>query len=440
MCTKVLQALVNCIKFFTFRLFKMLLRLTSGIRRSSVHKCLWILIIVTVIMYFACKYNLRSKNWGGAKLTPKHPVIMWWTSNFGGFVGTRTCARNIKCDMLSDRNESHAYKVEAYLFYGSQIKINDLPPRNSEDVWGLYHEESPRNLEELMHEPMLSLFNFSATFSRHSNVPFPLQYLESLEAITDGQHFVPTKIKNMLLTEIAPVMYLQSDCETSTERDSYVKELMKHIEIDSYGACLKNKELPEKFTGDYLNNLNENDFLDFVARYKFVIAIENGVCEDYITEKFWRPIKVGSVPIYFGSPSIKDWFPNDKSAILLDDFTTPEILSKHLKKLLANDSLYEEYLEHKTKQIITNTKLVKELKERPYQTDGLDTVERFECFICEQLHNKTNIGSNIVNKSHYNCPKPISALTLSVNPTNHWVYSWDYARKSAEQLYKQLTN
>ncbi|KAL0893300.1 hypothetical protein ABMA27_014892 [Loxostege sticticalis] len=438
MCAKVLQALLNCVKYFTLRSIKIIVKFTSGILRNSVYKCLWILIAITVILYLACKCDLSRKN-GATKIIPKHPVVVWWTLNFGGNVGTRTCSRNVKCDFLKDRNESDHYKVEAYLFYGSQIKLNDLPPRRPEDIWGLYHEESPRNLEELMHKPMLKLFNFSATFSRHSDVPFPLQYLESLEDITTLKHFVPSLEKNKLLTEIAPVMYLQTDCETSTERDAYVKELMKYIQVDSYGACLKNKELPEKFTGDYLNNLNENDFLNFVARYKFVIAIENGVCEDYVTEKFWRPIKVGSVPIYFGSPSIRDWLPNNKSAILLDDFTTPEILSKHLKKLLANDSLYEKYLEHKTKQIITNQKLVKELVERPYQTDGMDTVERFECFICEQLNNKENIGTNIVNKLHYNCPKPISALTLSVNPTNHWVYSWYYARDSAEKLYQRLT-
>lgn len=44
--------------------------------------------------------------------------------------------------------------------------------------------------------------------------------------------------------------------------------------------------------------------MNFVSRYKFVIAIENAMCEDYITEKLWRPLMVGSVPIYLGSPSV----------------------------------------------------------------------------------------------------------------------------------------
>lgn len=36
-----------------------------------------------------------------------------------------------------------------------------------------------------------------------------------------------------------------------------------------------------------------------------MIAIENAACPDYITEKFWRPLVIGVVPIYFGSPTIK---------------------------------------------------------------------------------------------------------------------------------------
>lgn len=42
-----------------------------------------------------------------------------------------------------------------------------------------------------------------------------------------------------------------------------------------------------------------------MAQYKFIISYENGICEDYITEKFWRPLIAGSIPIYYGSPSIQ---------------------------------------------------------------------------------------------------------------------------------------
>ena len=42
-----------------------------------------------------------------------------------------------------------------------------------------------------------------------------------------------------------------------------------------------------------------------MAKYKFTIAFENAIGEDYITEKLWRPLQLGSIPIYMGSPSVK---------------------------------------------------------------------------------------------------------------------------------------
>jgi len=54
-----------------------------------------------------------------------------------------------------------------------------------------------------------------------------------------------------------------------------------------------------------MESMNSDEFLHFVARYKFTLSFENAVCDDYITEKLWRPLVVGSVPIYMGSPSVR---------------------------------------------------------------------------------------------------------------------------------------
>lgn len=56
---------------------------------------------------------------------------------------------------------------------------------------------------------------------------------------------------------------------------------------------------------DPLKGMDHKDFYELLSKYKFVIAAENAICEDYITEKFWRSFYVGTVPIVYGSPSIK---------------------------------------------------------------------------------------------------------------------------------------
>lgn len=370
------------------------------------------------------------------KITSKYPAIVWATD----FANEETvvCSVDTICSVYKPNNNPD--DVKAYLFYASALNFSNLPiPRKPDVTWGLLHDESPINVDLLMYEKILSLFNYSCTFSRHSDVPFPLLNMGPLDNITSLEYFVDTTVKNVLLGSISPILYLQSHCDTSTERDEYVKELMKLIPVDSYGACLNNKELPNNLVSDYVNHLNDDSFLRFVARYKFVIAIENGVCDDYVTEKFWRAIRVGSVPIYFGSPSIRDWFPNNKSAILLEDFPTPKLLSEHIKKLLQNDILYEEYLQHKIKGVITNRRLVDELRRRPYQTSIDDLLKQFYCFICTKINEKAEKHEvNIVKKSHYNCPKPVSALTLGVNPSNYWVQSWDSLQIDAENVYYQV--
>lgn len=56
---------------------------------------------------------------------------------------------------------------------------------------------------------------------------------------------------------------------------------------------------------DPADGMNNEDFFQLMAKYKFTIAFENAIGDDYITEKLWRPLILGSVPIYMGSPSFE---------------------------------------------------------------------------------------------------------------------------------------
>ncbi|XP_049884476.1 alpha-(1,3)-fucosyltransferase 10-like [Pectinophora gossypiella] len=323
--------------------------------------------------------------------------------------------------------------------------MDKLPlPRDRETIWGVFHEESPLIRLTFMYEEGLNLFNYSATFSRFSDLPVPLIWMKSLEAITSPLYFINSSVKTTFLSQLAPVMYLQSDCNTSTDRDAYVQKLMQHISVDSYGACLRNKPLPlngiysnEGFY-KYMQHLFGQELLRFMARYKFMITIENSVCNDYVTEKLWRAIEVGVVPIYYGSPLIRDWLPNNKSAILLEDFPTPELLSQHLHYLLNNDTAYEEYLEHKTLGTIANRRLIEEVAARPYQMDLQTARKEFECYVCERLYTRRRNEVHIVTKKHYDCPLPRSALTLSVNESSSWLERIRKAKIKIEKLQEEI--
>lgn len=373
------------------------------------------------------------------------PVIVRWDALY---VDIQKYSPNVSCGNTICKRFFYPDKIPpdtlgAYLFAGLNTNFKDLPlPRNSDKIlWGLYHDESPRSVMLFLHERILELFNYSSTFSRFSDLPFPAQFVESLNAITSKKYYIETKVKNSFLKEISPILFIQSNCDTLTERDMYVSQLMMLQPIDSYGDCLNNRTLPVKLKYHYKNHLKETNFLHFIARYKFVIAIENAVCDDYVTEKFWRAIHLGVVPIYFGSPSIRDWMPNAKSAILLQNYPTPKLLSQHIDGLMQNDELYEEYMEHKTKGRITNKNLINELNIRPYQSDYSKRIQEFECFLCNILYQTVSFAPNrVINKKHYNCQLPVSALTLNVSSKHNLMKIVNKHTDVVRQIYHKVTS
>ncbi len=362
------------------------------------------------------------------------PIIVWWTPFTPFSRKEQKCSRG-SCLFTQSRTELTNSKtnVSAFMYYGTDVHKEDLPlPRQPHHLWVLLHEESPKNNWILATEKGISLFNLTATFSRYSDYPLHLHFLHTLDHILQPIR-TPTHLKSK--GGLAPVMYMQSGCNPPSDRESYVKELMKYIPVDSYGRCLHNKDLPDNL----INTLtfDSNDVLNLAGKYKFVLSFENALCHDYFTEKYWRPFYSGSVPIVRGSPTIKDWDPSatHPSIIVTDDFKDPKALAEYLMYLNSNDTAYEKYLEYK-KVGVTNKRLLDDFHTREWGVDevtGLNFVDGFECFVCDKLHERRekekeqrrqqeegrNSKENskhtrhkqdvlIANISHYHClsPKP----------------------------------
>lgn len=192
--------------------------------------------------------------------------------------------------------------------------------------------------------------------------------------------------KNSLRKKLAPLVYVQSDCDPPSDRDSYVKELMAYIEVDSYGACLHNRDLPEHLKNSA--SMDSENFYKILAKYKFALAFENAVCEDYITEKLWRPLMLGVVPVYYGSPNIADWLPSNKSAILVTGFAHPKDLAQYIRALDKDDREYEAFLDWKVKGEISNERLLAAIKERTWGVQDItkdNYIDAFECMVCNKV-------------------------------------------------------
>ena len=351
----------------------------------------------------------------------RFPIIVWWIP----FPRTpriiRKCSQGT-CLFTNSRPEIENPLTESILFYGTGIEWDDLPlPRNSKHTWNLLHEESPKNNWILATEEGIGLFNYTSTCSRYSSYPLVSIMLESLKHImTPLKYSTSEKSKG----DYGLVMYLNSGCDTLSDRDSYVIELMKYVKVDSYGKCVHNKDLPEHLIDPGAENMEASDLMDIISHYKFVLSFENAICEDYITEKLWRTLEAGSVPVYKGSPSVIDWAPNDHSIILVDDFSSPQVLANYLLDLDKNDTEYEKYLEYKIEGII-NQRLLEHMNRREWAVTDMtglrfNPIEGFECYVCNKVHEqKRNMkqgieqSPDIANISHFNCSSIKPAVKVS---------------------------
>lgn len=367
-----------------------------------------------------------------------YPILLWWTP-FTGDPGTaRKCGQNM-CFFTVDKHYYRHPQTKVLLFYGSDVNIKQLPiPREPHHEWALMHEESPKNNYILTQPEFISLFNHTSSFKRESDFPLTLQYVESIEWLESTKYLVPTADKTALLAELAPVFYAQSDCQVPSDRDAYVENFMKYMKVDSYGSCIHNRDLPTHLVNP-LPGMEHEDFYKLQAKYKFSFAMENAICDDYITEKIWRPLMVGSVPIIHGSPKIKELLPDDHSAILVSDFKSEEHLAKYLQYLNSNDEEYNKYLQWK-RVGITNKLFIDMMKNRSWsivdtwKSGRSNFVEDFECFVCDRVHKNLRRKQEgkeqlkfIADHSHLKCPEP-----ESFSGEEHFGWKAEYKQKSEE--------
>jgi len=106
--------------------------------------------------------------------------------------------------------------------------------------------------------------------------------------------------------------------------------------VDIYGKCGNMICIPR--------NSLRCEFL--LEKHKFYLSMENSLCPDYVTEKFYRALDNGVVPIVYGGADDSQYAP-PHSYINIADFKSPKELADYLKLLDKNDALYLKYFEWK---------------------------------------------------------------------------------------------
>ena len=190
------------------------------------------------------------------------------------------------------------------------------------------------------HSSMFSHYDLAfSPFSGKSHVLDP-----HLNQVFLDDVFAPLRIPFKKRNTEFPVAAIIYDCGGNVH--SYYKEVLSaltdHSIVKTFGSC----------SHDKLSPLDE----DLLKNYKFILAVENKICTDYITEKLARAYRLQMIPIVLDVPvggSNSSYVPDyakfvpPKSLINLANFSSLRDAANYIKKVAGDEKLWMKYMSHR---------------------------------------------------------------------------------------------
>jgi len=188
------------------------------------------------------------------------------------------------------------------------------------------------------------------------NVPLFVLYNYAFKFTYDFIQFKDQCRFNNRITKIPP----KNVCVIVSSRDSEGRELFfdkleQYVHIDYAGGYKTN--VPK------INDMHcSPNFLEFVSQYKFIISMENSKNKTYITEKILHGFAANTIPVYWGSDHITDYFNKERfiNVKTFDEIDMTESINKIVMLLSDNDK----YLEMVNKPIYKNN-------QNPFRIDDI---------------------------------------------------------------------
>ncbi|XP_013410328.1 galactoside 3(4)-L-fucosyltransferase [Lingula anatina] len=320
------------------------------------------------------KYNITVNK----PVTPSVKSILLWNDYQYYYDVKReplfeSCPVN-SCVITTDRNQSAI--VDAIIFnvaprafhqecqgVEKECEIPLLKPKHQ--IW-VFHTLEPSCLTSMRKqdnkEMLFNSFNWTFTYKRNSDVFTPYGMIIKRDEPLTRNFSEIIKAKKKL------VAWVVSDCTTRSRREEYVAELSKYINVDILGDCGR----PCRNCWRYIN-----------VTYKFYLAFENNLADDYVSEKFFRSWNLDVVLVSRSGANYSIFGVLPEMHIDTSDFTTPKALAEYLLLLDRNDTLYLQYLNWKNYYRTT----------RPMDGPYVNW-----CSFCSKLHEEPQI-SNVYSKS-----------------------------------------
>eukprot|EP00566_Odontella_aurita_P004671 CAMPEP_0113595116 /NCGR_PEP_ID=MMETSP0015_2-20120614/39467_1 /TAXON_ID=2838 /ORGANISM="Odontella" /LENGTH=786 /DNA_ID=CAMNT_0000502215 /DNA_START=238 /DNA_END=2593 /DNA_ORIENTATION=+ /assembly_acc=CAM_ASM_000160 len=146
-----------------------------------------------------------------------------------------------------------------------------------------------------------------------------------------------------------------SNCRAASGRDRIIKHLGKYIPIEQFSDKCKLKgaatmslasaypqcaDQPPRRGGMWNP---QKECVYFHSMFAFVA--ENTYEENYVTEKLFQPLKVGSIPVIAGDPDLyRRHLPSEGAAIFLEDFPDYASSAEYMRKVMDDPVAWKSHL------------------------------------------------------------------------------------------------
>jgi hypothetical protein len=224
--------------------------------------------------------------------------------------------------------------------------------RSNNDIWILWIDEANRQIEHLNQYQ----FNWTLSFRQDSEVSIGsygiliTQQIKNNTSLNSNSEFMEIlSNQNIQVTNLAlehrilwnyryrhkHALWFVSNCGPK-HRLKYYEQLKKYYPIEAFGSCVESR-------------CDKNKRCEYEQSHLalFYLAFESQTCTDYISEKFWRALYYGMIPIVLG-PSKQSYLDLGvpKSAFIhVDDFHTADELANYLHKIANDYFLYRQYFQ-----------------------------------------------------------------------------------------------
>ena len=158
------------------------------------------------------------------------------------------------------------------------------------------------NFNNIINFPLFVAYSYSLDFTYNFKKPYFEEGWEKCFNINPKISKIPKK----------NICVIISNGNDSEGRNFYIEQLEKRVQIDYAGNYKNNVEKPK---GEHCSP----EFIDFVSQYKIIIAMENSKNNNYITEKILHGFSANTIPVYWGSDNIHEYF-NKERFINVKDF------------------------------------------------------------------------------------------------------------------------